>query len=101
MRALSSDPPTGGAVTYFRLSPRLLRVHEAAAYFSIPVTQFERLGIGRACLGTKVRYDQRALDVYLDTISEISPPAVHFPSNDAEAALERFTARLPDPARRS
>ena len=79
-------------------SPRLLTAKEAAAYFSLPVTRFERLRVGRACFGPMVRYDRHALDAYLNTISNLSTPHA---DNDAEAALDRFTARSAGSSRRT
>lgn len=82
------------------LRPRLLQANEGAAYFGLPVAQFERLRIGRACFGTKVRYDKRALDAFLDRLSDISSPTPQHSGNDPEAALDRFTARFANPSRR-
>ena len=82
------------------LAPRLLTAAEAAAYFHLPVTQFERLRIGRACFGTKVLYDKQALDAHLDALSGLTALAPHN-DNDAESALDRFTTNRASPPRRS
>ena len=79
---------------------RLLTAREAADYFKLPVAQFERLRVGRACFGTKVRYDRHALDTYLDAITGLAHATPTSPINDAESALDRFTARFANPARR-
>lgn len=83
------------------LSPRLLSAKEAAAYFQLPVTRFERLHVGRVCFGAKVLYDRVALDAYLDGIAGLDSRSGISPSDDAEAALARFTSHFEDAARRS
>lgn len=82
------------------LSPRLLSAREAAAYFQLPVKRFERLHVGRVCFGAKVLYDRLALDAYLDAIAGLDSRHGVPTSDDAEAALARFTSDLEDAARR-
>lgn len=82
------------------LAPRLLTLDEAAGYLSLPLATTRRLGIGRVRLGTKTRYDRVALDAYLDEQRGVTPDEPQ-PANEAEAALERFTQRYANVARRS
>lgn len=81
--------------------PRLLTAKEAAGYFRLPVTAFERLRIGRVCFGARVLYDRKALDAHLDELAGLAPQSGPTADNDAEAALDRFTARFSSAARRS
>ncbi|MDP3488746.1 MAG: hypothetical protein Q8R71_01290 [Phenylobacterium sp.] len=74
------------------ITPRLVSVRDAAAYFGLPMTQFQRLRVGRVSFGAKVLYDMRALDAHLDALSGLASPSLTKADNDAEAALERFTA---------
>lgn len=82
-------------------TPRLLMAKDAAEYCSMPVAEFERLGIGRVQLGTKFRYDRLALDAHLDALSGLvarSPtPAAN---DDPEAAFERSAPDLRHAPRR-
>lgn len=82
------------------LAARLLTAKEAAAYFRLPTAQFVRLRLGVVCFGAKVLYDKRALDAHLDLLTGLAAPAAARPQEEAEAALDRFTARQPGPARR-
>lgn len=82
------------------LEPRLMTAKEAAAYFHLPVTQFERLGVGRVCFGPKVLYDRQALDAYLDGLNGLRRDSATFADNDPEAALGRFNQRFASAARR-
>lgn len=83
------------------LTPRLLCAKEAAAYFNLPVTVFERLRVGRVCFGPKVLYDRLALDAHLDALSGLAPQSGPTSDNDPEAALDRFTIRSANAARRA
>lgn len=74
------------------VTPRLVSVRDAAAYFGLPMTQFQRLRVGRVSFGAKVLYDMRALDAHLDALSGLASPSLTKADNDAEAALERFAA---------
>lgn len=81
---------------------RLISAKDAAAYFSMPVKAFERLGVGRVCFGTRILYDRHALDAHLDGLSGLSSSRFAAPeANDAEAALDRFTYGLRHAAGRS
>ncbi len=86
------------------MTPRLLTDKAAADYVSLPVAEFKRLMIGRVPLGTKVRYDRRALDAHLDRISGIaaqSPSPTQVEDDSPDAAFDRFLECKPDAARRS
>lgn len=80
------------------VSPRLLTEDQVADYLGdIPVREVVRQGVGRVPIGRYVRYDIRAIDAWLDSLSglipnspEAAPPA---DLDDPEAALVRFTAR--------
>ncbi len=71
------------------IAPRLLTKEEAATYLSLPVATVVRLGIGRVRLGIHTRYDVAALDEHLDAMRGAVANAA--PSDEAEAALARFT----------
>lgn len=81
------------------LTPRLLTEEQVADYLGdIPVKEVVRQGIGRVPIGRYVRYDLRAVNAWLDSLSglipnsaDAAPPADDF--DDPEAALARFTAR--------
>lgn len=81
------------------LPPRLLTEQQAAEYLgAIPVAELRRAGIGRVPVGRCVRYDIRAIDAWLDSLSGIAakslPPAANQAEEDpAEAALARFKNR--------
>jgi hypothetical protein len=81
-------------------APRLLRAREAAAYFQLPVTQFERLHVGRVAFGTRILYDRLAPDDYLDAVSGRAPRSSAHAPTEPEAALARFAADLAHAARR-
>jgi len=49
-----------------RVERRLLTLEEAADYMSLPVATTRKLGIGRICLGGKIRYDRISIDEHLD-----------------------------------
>lgn len=83
-----------------KVTARLLTAKEAAAYFKLPTAQFVRLRIGLVCFGAKVLYDKQALDAYLDYVSGLTAPAAARTQSEAEAALDRFTARQPNPSGR-
>lgn len=85
------------------MTPRLLTAHDAAAYLALPVTQFEKLGIGRVCMGTKLRYDRVAIDRHLDALAGLSAPseAPTADNDDPEAAFARSAPDIGDAARRS
>lgn len=86
--------------TQAEVVPRLLTAKEGAAYFNLPITQFERLRIGRVCFGTKVLYDRDALDAHLDGLSGLAAQSPALSDNDPEAALDRFNQRFSNAARR-
>ena len=77
--------------------PRLLPAASAAAYCSMSVRPFEKLGIGRVVLGTKVLYDRVAIDHHLDQLAGLAPasdPITGYSGNssdndDPEAAFDR------------
>lgn len=89
LQSLDSDPKA-----LVRARRRLLRATEAAAYFDISKTQFERLQVGRVCFGASVRYDLVAMDAYLNELSGLTspglPPIPTAIADNPEAALERF-----------
>jgi len=81
------------------LPPRLLTEDQVADYLGdIPVREVVRQGVGRVPIGRYVRYDIRAIDAWLDSLSDLIPnsaePATGQVDDDTpEAALARFTAR--------
>lgn len=84
------------------LTPRLLTAADAASYLSLPLSSFQRLGIGRVQLGARVRYDRMALDDWLDEQRGRAPVSMHTQSeDDADAALARFSHGLQRASRRS
>lgn len=81
------------------IPPRLLTEAQAADYLGeISVGEVKRQGIGRVPIGRHVRYDRRAIDAWLDSLSDLIPrsapttPAPEDPDTP-EAALARFEAR--------
>lgn len=79
--------------------PRLLTERQAARYLGLPIAAMRRLLQGRVALDGRVRWDRKALDVWLDRESGIAPPADAMGHvADAEAALADWLA---DPAHAS
>lgn len=78
--------------------PRLLTERQAADYLSLPLTDVQKLSFGRIVLGTKQRFDRKALDAHLDRLSGLASQSVT-PQSDAEAALADFIASNPHVAR--
>lgn len=78
--------------------PRLLTEDQAAAYLSLPAATVRKLSFGHVRLGTRHRYDRKALDRHLDQLAGLDSsqePNV----NKADAELARFIADHPDAAR--
>lgn len=80
------------------MQPRLLTEKEAGEYLRLPVTEVRKLACGRVIMGTKVRYDRKAIDAYLDRIGGL---VVHSAANedDPDEELERFIAGRKNAAR--
>lgn len=80
------------------MQPRLLTEKEAGEYLRLPVTEVRKLPCGRVVMGTKVRYDRKAIDAHLDRIAGL---VVHSAANedDPDAELERFIASRQNAAR--
>lgn len=76
---------------------RLLTEQEAAAYLSLPAATVRKLPFGHVRLGTRHRYDRKALDAALDRMAGLDSSAE--PNvNKANAELARFIADHPDVA---
>jgi hypothetical protein len=67
---------------------RVLTASEAAHYLAMPVAAVRRMRIGEIKLGSSVRYDVKAIDLYLDQIGGLSSSGII--RSSAEAALEKF-----------
>ena len=77
--------------------PRLMTESQAAAYLALPAATIRKLTFGHVRLGTRHRYDRKALDVHLDRLAGLdssTEPNV----NKADAELARFIADHPDVA---
>lgn len=77
---------------------RLLTEQEAAAYLALPAATVRKLPFGHVRLGSRHRYDRKALDAHLDRLAGLDSseePNV----NKADADLARFIADHPDVAR--
>lgn len=86
------------------MTPRLLTDKAAAQYVSLPVAEFKRLAIGRVPMGSRVRYDRRALDAHLDRLSGIAPQSsapTLVDDDSPDAAFDRFLECKSDATRRS
>lgn len=79
--------------------PRLLTEKEAAEYLRLPVTEVRKLAFGHVILGTKHRYDRKALDAHLDRLAGLAPQSAANQDDDPEAELARFIADHPNAAR--
>lgn len=82
------------------VEPRLLTEQEAAQYLGLPAATVRKLPFGHIRLGTRHRYDRKALDKHLDAmggLDSLAEPNV----NKADAELARFIADHPDVARGS
>ena len=82
------------------MEPRLLTEREAASYLGLSLASVRKLPFGHVRLGTRHRYDRKALDVHLDRMGGLDSsgePNV----NKADAELARFIADHPDVARRT
>lgn len=81
------------------LNPRLLTEEQVADYLGdIPLSEVKRQGVGRVPIGRCVRYDLRAIDAWLDSLSGLipnsaTPAAVKAEDDSPEAALARFKNR--------
>lgn len=76
---------------------RLLTEQEAAAYLSLPAATVRKLPFGHVRLGSRHRYDRKALDAALDRMAGLDSSAE--PNvNKANAELARFIADHPDVA---
>ncbi len=70
---------------------RLLTEQEAAVYLALPAATVRKLPFGHVRLGTRHRYDRKALDAALDRMAGLDSseePNV----NKANAELARFIA---------
>lgn len=77
--------------------PRLLTEDQAAAYLGLPAATVRKLPFGHVRLGTRRRYDRKALDLHLDQLAGLdSSPELNV--NKADAELARFIADHPDAA---
>lgn len=77
--------------------PRLLTEDEAAAYLALPTATVRKLSFGHVRLGTRHRYDRKALDAHLDRLAGLDSSAE--PNmNKANAELAQFIADHPDVA---
>jgi hypothetical protein len=85
------------------VAPRLLDDRAAAAYLSLPVAALKRLRQGRVIIDGRTRWDRFALDAWLDEQRGVVAPSAagRRPANqdDAEAALDRWTANKAHAAR--
>jgi hypothetical protein len=78
--------------------PRLLTEDEAAAYLALPAATVRKLAFGHVRLGTRHKYDRKALDARLDRLAGLDSPQE--PNvNRADAELARFIADHPNAAR--
>lgn len=75
--------------------PRLLTEDQAAAYLSLPAATVRKLTFGHVRLGTRHRYDRKALDRHLDRLAGLDS-SVEPNVNKADAELARFIADHPD-----
>ncbi|MGR6534244.1 helix-turn-helix domain-containing protein [Brevundimonas sp. RM1] len=82
------------------MQPRLLTEQEAADYLRVPAATLRRLSLGRVVLGTRHRYDRKALDHHLDQLSGLEIASPH-PLEQADIELARFISDHPRPARPS
>jgi len=77
--------------------PRLLTEEEAAAYLGLPAATVRKLPFGHVRLGSRHRYDRKALDTHLDRMGGLDSSAE--PNvNKANAELARFIADHPNVA---
>ena len=79
------------------MNPRLLTEAQAAQYLGLPVATVRKLPFGHVRLGTRHRYDRKALDSHLDRMAGLdssSEPNV----NKANAELAQFIADHPNAA---
>lgn len=82
------------------MEPRLLTEQEAADYLRVPAATLRRLSLGRVVLGTRHRYDRKALDAHLDQLAGLvtaSPQSME----QADVDLARFISDHARPARPS
>jgi predicted component of type VI protein secretion system len=79
------------------VTARLMTETEAAEYLSLPVASVKKLAVGRVRLGSRTRFDRRALDAHLDALSGLSTPTLS--DDDMDAEFDRFAATLNRPAR--
>ena len=78
--------------------PRLLTEKEAAHYLGLPEASVRKLPFGHVRLGTRRRYDRKALDAHLDRIAGLDSSA-ELNVNKADAELAKFIADHPHAAR--
>lgn len=79
------------------MEPRLLTEQEAADYLGLPAATVRKLNFGHVRLGTRRRYDRKALDAHLDRVAGLDSSA-ELNVNKANAELARFIADHPDVA---
>jgi hypothetical protein len=80
------------------MEPRLLTEQEAAAYLRVPATTVRKLSLGRVVLGTRHRYDRKALDAHLDQLAGLETAPSHS-MDTADVELARFISNHTRPAR--
>ena len=69
-------------------SKRVLTASEASYYLGLPVAAVRRMRIGEIRLGAAIRYDLKAIDLYLDKANQLSSAGDS--DSPAEAALAKF-----------
>ena len=74
--------------------PRLLTEDQAAAYLGLPAATVRKLPFGHVRLGTRHRYDRKALDAHLDRMAGLDS-SVEPNVNKADAELAHFIADHP------
>ena len=79
------------------MEPRLLTEDQAAAYLGLPAATVRKLPFGHVRLGSRHRYDRKALDAALDRMTGLDS-AEEPNMNKANAELARFIADHPDVA---
>lgn len=76
---------------------RLLTEDQAAAYLALPAATVRKLAFGHVRLGSRHRYDRKALDAHLDRLAGLDS-SIERNVNKADAELAQFIADHPDVA---
>lgn len=71
------------------MQPRLLTEQEAAEYLRVPAATLRKLSLGRVVLGTRHRYDRKALDIHLDRLAGLETASSQS-MEQADVELARF-----------